>query len=207
VLITVSKQKGISHVGRKGIVLGKDRDWNYLYTGETGLTKKGLGWIDSYMYKSFSVIVYYETEPGSSQVRLGAFKWIRAGWKNFNMVKTRHIHNGLIRFGETYKTILEHPNLPEVSTLSREFSKISALSNETLRGKSKAYLKALKTKHANYSGHKGELCAKVFENDDYVPALKREELLSIVSLEYMKELLGMGRGFKQTLSRIYLPPE
>ena len=44
-----------SNIGRKGCVVGDDANWNYLYSDETGLTKTGLGWVDSYMYDAHSI--------------------------------------------------------------------------------------------------------------------------------------------------------
>ena len=61
ILISLSKQADISDVGKRGVVLGDDTDWTYLYSDKKGLDKPGLGWVSSYMYDSFSIIVYYET--------------------------------------------------------------------------------------------------------------------------------------------------
>jgi hypothetical protein len=41
-LISISKQKDKSDVGRKGIVLGSDDNWDYLYSGRKGLSMRGL---------------------------------------------------------------------------------------------------------------------------------------------------------------------
>ena len=37
VFVSLSRQIGNSLVGKKGVVLGDDQDWNYLYSGETGI--------------------------------------------------------------------------------------------------------------------------------------------------------------------------
>ncbi len=73
-LISIAKQKDRSDVGRKGLILGKDKDWHYFYSGQIGLTKRGLGWVDSYMYDSFSVSFYYELDEETPRVRCGMFK-------------------------------------------------------------------------------------------------------------------------------------
>ena len=39
-LITVSKQINISDVGKKGVILGNDDDWNYYYSGEPGSARR-----------------------------------------------------------------------------------------------------------------------------------------------------------------------
>ena len=45
VLISISKQIDKSDIGKKGVILGNDDDWNYYYSGVPGSTKTGLGWI------------------------------------------------------------------------------------------------------------------------------------------------------------------
>jgi hypothetical protein len=58
VLISVSSQNDLSEVGKKGCIVGDDKNWNYLYSNETGLNKTGMGWVDSYMYYAHSVLIY-----------------------------------------------------------------------------------------------------------------------------------------------------
>ena len=103
ILISISKQTDVSDVGKRGVVLGADTDWTYLYSDKKGLDKPGLGWVSSYMYDSFSIIVYYETRGEVTRVKCGAFKWLDAGWQRINMVKKHHIYKGLERFGQAYK--------------------------------------------------------------------------------------------------------
>ncbi len=59
-LISISKQKDRSDVGKKGIVLGSDDNWDYFYSGEKGLSMPGLGWVSSYMYNSIGISFLYE---------------------------------------------------------------------------------------------------------------------------------------------------
>ena len=42
VLVSLSKQIDKSDVGKKGIILGNDNDWNYYYSGEPGFTRPAL---------------------------------------------------------------------------------------------------------------------------------------------------------------------
>ncbi|MBW2408631.1 MAG: hypothetical protein JRF72_02460 [Deltaproteobacteria bacterium] len=107
VLISISKQKDVSDVGHKGFVLGPDENWDYIYTGKPGLTITGLGWVRSHMYDSYGISVYYELDPGAPMVRCAAFKWVRAGWSRINVVKKSHIYEGILRFSNSYKAILE----------------------------------------------------------------------------------------------------
>ncbi len=93
-LISVSNQKGISDVGRKGLILGNDEDWNYIYSGEAGTTLPGTGWADTYMYGSASITIYYELGTNPKQVKCAVFKWLDAGWLGINFVKPAHIRKG-----------------------------------------------------------------------------------------------------------------
>ena len=79
VLLSMSRQRDKSDVGKKGLVLGSDDEWNYLYTGEKGCTRTGLGWVDSYMYNSESIMIYYEMSEPTPHVRCAVFKWVDAG--------------------------------------------------------------------------------------------------------------------------------
>ena len=86
VFLSISKQRDVSEVGKKGTALGEEGDWDYLYSGETGLNKTGLGWVKSYIYDSFSVIVFFETGDREPKLVCGSFKWLNAGWARMNMV-------------------------------------------------------------------------------------------------------------------------
>lgn len=78
-LISLSKQAGISNVGRKGLIIGGDDQWNYYYSNEAGLNRAGFGWVDSYMYDSKSLAFYVDGTPTGNTVRVGVFKWLQAG--------------------------------------------------------------------------------------------------------------------------------
>jgi hypothetical protein len=112
VLVSVSKQISKSNVGKKGVILGNDNDWNYYYSGEPGTPKTGLGWVKSYIYDCFSVGVYVESSTAPTMLRAGVFHWLRAGWSGINFVKSNHILNGMKRFARDCRMILESPRLP-----------------------------------------------------------------------------------------------
>ena len=144
VFITVSKQADVSTVGKKGYVLGSDSDWDYLYSGKTGLTLPALGWVKSYMYDSRGINIYYAIEPTAPRVRCAGFKWLRAGWSGINMVQKKHIYRGLKRFGATFKEIVESPSLPPVNRLAGDFARIRGLSQDALKLKMDIYSNVLK---------------------------------------------------------------
>jgi hypothetical protein len=186
VLVSLSKQKDVSGVGKKGAVLGSDEDWSYLYSGVKGLNKKGLGWVSSYMYDSYSVIVYMEMEPGKQPVKCGTFKWLRAGWSNINMVKKEHIYRGLQRYAETYKSIIETLTEPDADKFAQVFAHISDLDVATLRDANQSYLQSIKERYAQDRSLSAKWIAKLFKDDSYVNSMDRDELQSVLVLEYLK---------------------
>ena len=191
VLISVSKQINVSDVGKKGSVLGKDGNWDYFYSGQNGLNKPGLGWVNSYMYDSYTVSVFIEQDgAGSRRVRCGVFKWLRAGWADVNMVQNQHIYKGLQRYSETVKEILEHPSLPEPVKMAEIFSVISAFSADELRDKVKKYITQLSQKYRADASSGGKLIAETIKDDSYLSQLSQYQMQSVLSIEYIKFLLG-----------------
>jgi hypothetical protein len=190
VFVSLSKQRDTSNVGKKGVVLGSDDSWSYLYSGIKGLNKTGLGWVSSYMYDSYSIIVYYEMEPGKPLVKCGAFKWLNAGWKKINMVKKNHIYRGLQRYAETYKSIIENLSQPDADKITRAYAHISDLDDATLRDANQSYLKSVKERYADDRSLSAKWIAHLFEDDAYVKTMSRNELQSVLVLEYLKHALG-----------------
>jgi len=189
ILISLSKQTDISDVGKKGIVLGPDTDWTYLYSDKKGLDKAGLGWVSSYMYDSFSIVVYYETRGETTRVKCGAFKWLNAGWKKINMVKKHHIYKGLERFGQACKSIVEDPSLRDVTVMEGGFSRIAAMETGELQQLNRSYLKSIRERYADDKSLSSRWVADLLK-DEQVEKMDRYELSSVLMLEYFKNVLG-----------------
>jgi len=190
VLLSISKQSSVSEVGKKGVILGPDDNWTYLYSGQNGITRPGLGWVSSYMYDSYSVAVYAQLEKGQPGVRCGTFKWINAGWSKINMVKKEHIHRGLVRYAKTFKEIIEDPVLPGVDEIAETYSQIRGYSLAQLQDKFHSYLSALETHHRNDASFPQEWFQEWFKSKRYLKQLKKEEMESVLMVEYMKHTLG-----------------
>jgi len=194
VLVSVACQNEPSDIGRKGLVVGPDSDWNYLYSAETGLTKTGLGWVDSYMYKAYSVLVFVaDTEAGV--VRAGSFKWLNAGWAKVNMVKQMHIVNGIKRFAADFKAVLESPRLPQAGELAAMYRELQGNSPESLRAQVAPYLDAIAA-----GGSSSSLAGpfkELLTSGEYLRAMSREEMVKIVLKEFLKQRLG-----RQTLIQV-----
>ena len=190
VLISISKQKDVSDVGNKGFVLGADENWDYVYTGKPGLTIAGLGWVRSYMYDSFGISVYYELDPTAPMVRCAAIKWIRAGWSRINVVKKYHIYEGILRFSNSYKEIMESSHLPGADALAGFFSRVRALDIEELRDNIAHYPRILKNRYSLSPLPEAKWTPELFDNRDYWANMSKEEMQSLIMLEYMKSILG-----------------
>jgi len=192
-LITISKQKDKSDVGRKGIVLGSDDNWDYLYSGRKGLSMPGLGWVSSYMYNSIGISFLYEVDSKKPVVRYAAFKWLRAGWADMNVVKNKHIHKGLVRYAKDLKMILEHPLLPEASELAKLFSDFENYPPEDIRAKVKSHLTALKNRYNGNKLSSGKNFPKNLNIRKYLNQMTNKEIYALLVVEYMKSILGKNR--------------
>ena len=190
VLISISKQKDVSDVGYKGFVLGPDENWDYVYTRKPGLTITGLGWVRSYMYDSFGISVYYELDHAAPMVRCAAFKWVRAGWSRINVVKKSHIYDGILRFSKSYKEILESAHLPDADALAGYYAKVRALDTERLRDRIADYPRILKNRYSPLPPPGAKWEPEIFNHREYWANLSKEEMQSLIMLEYMKLMLG-----------------
>ena len=190
VLLSVSKQTSVSEVGKKGVILGPDDDWTYLYSGQNGISRPGLGWVNSYMYDSYSVAVYAQLEKGRPGVRCGTFKWVNAGWAKVNMVKKEHIYDGLLRYAKTFKEILEAPVLPGIDRIAAIYAQVQSYSLPQLQEKFNNYLSALEARHRNDKAFPQKWFQEWFKSNRYLQQLTKGEMESVLMVEYLKHSLG-----------------
>jgi hypothetical protein len=195
VMISLSRQRSPSEVGHKGQVLGEDDDWNYFYSGLKGLSMPGLGWVKSHMFDAFAVMVYIQQESPNSGIRTrcGIFKWLRAGWADMNLVRSKHVYRGLQRYAGSFKRILEFPALPPPGRLAATFASLDRMPLAELKTQSRTYFKRL----ADRSGGKNQVLKKEFAEllagEDFLKGMSREEMAAIQVLEHMKFLLRKNR--------------
>jgi len=187
VLISLGKQRDVSEVGKKGVILGPDDEWNYLYTGNAGVPKFGLGWVRAYMYDSYSIMVYCETDPAAPLTRLGIFKWVRAGWQDINMVRSYHIYRGMQRFAKGLTEVLNNPRLADESAIAAEVARIRRLSQDELKSATRRYLDRLKEKYRDSDTLSDSDTAALFEDDRYLNQLTRDQMESMLIIEYLKD--------------------
>jgi hypothetical protein len=190
VIISISKQKDRSDVGKKGYVLGSDDNWDYFYSGKPGLAVAGLGWVRSYMYESSGINIYYEMDPDAALLRCGTFKWLRAGWSQINAVKNHHIHDGMKRFAKSFKEIMEYPSLPHINAFSAAFSKIKGMPENELTERIKIYLSILENRYGHDYRPPRAWSPKIFKDQSPWFQMSTEAKQSVLMMEYMKHALG-----------------
>lgn len=203
-VISISKQVDVSDVGRKGYIVGKDEDWNYFYSGVPGLNITGLGWVKSYMFDSAGISIYTETGTGPGLVRTANFKWIRAGWSNINVVESKHIYQGMVRFARAFKEVLESPRLPAVKTFEDDCLRIAALSDSALRDKMKTYRYLLAARSERAQDGSGKNLPESFWDEGVWGRMTREEMESTLILETFKAHLG--KTTEEEVCRLSLLP-
>lgn len=186
VLITISKQIDISDIGKKGVILGNDEDWNYYYSGVPGSAKAGLGWVKSYIYDYFSVGVHVESGSSPSMVRVGSFQWIRAGWSDINFVKTSHIIKGMKRNAKNSKTILESPKLPAPKQIVSNYQRLSALPKNDLVER----YNALQQARQSLAILSGKIKTNDIKKQDSYANTPKEQIIEELMLEYFKITMG-----------------
>jgi hypothetical protein len=185
-MVSVSKQVSTSGVGKKGVILGNDNDWNYYYSGQPGTPKTGLGWVKSYIYDYFSVGVYVESSTASAMVRSGVFQWLRAGWTGINFVKSSHIIRGLERFARDSRMILESPRLPDPNQM---ISTYQSLSNIPAGDLIKKYT-ALRQAQRSLAIQLGKISKSEGEEQLSFANTPKEQMVEELMLEYLKITLG-----------------
>jgi len=186
IMISLSDQIDKSAVGKKGLILGPDENWDYLYTDEEGINKMGLGWVRSRIYKSNNIMIFYDNNREGSSVRCAVFNWIKAGWAGLNMVNNQHIYNGIIRFANNFKAILENATLPAPKELAHHLARFEKMPLNELRNRTRLYLKSLENRYAN----RKKMIVKLIKNQSYINKLHREEMVSMLIKEYTKVLIG-----------------
>jgi hypothetical protein len=183
-LLTASRQAAPSDVGKKGYpVTTRNGGTIYCYSGKKGLTKPGLGWVDSYIYTSLAITVYLEDAPGSDSLTAISYKWINAGWMGKNMVRSHHIVTGIQRFAEHLGRFLKSPNIPDPNGLVALVRRLEAGEEKALRGVLEKQLKALvdpRQKRASMMDR------------GYVEGLDHAELVAGVLSNHLESLMSGG---------------
>ncbi|EGB15261.1 hypothetical protein DND132_2056 [Pseudodesulfovibrio mercurii] len=189
VLISVSQQDGKSEVGRKGAILDDTR-WDYFYSGQEGLNRGMIGWMDTFTYASGSVQVFVEQDAAAPRSTVFLFKWLKAGWAGMNVVQRSHIYDGTLRYVRSFAKVVESPDLtPEYlaeglhTVLTMPDSRMDGLIREYARNFEARFKDAPKLQSSDY--------AKVIRDGGYAEVLDDKARRSVLALEKLKSMLGM----------------
>jgi len=188
--ISVTRQMNPSTVGRQGVIIGPDTDWNYFYSGKKGLNQAGLGWVSSYMYDASSVSILFEPGASRTQTRFVTFKWLRAGWSGINMVRQENIIEGCRRFASGFKKVLESPQLPEAEQLIDMYARIKSLSDQDLTARLQPIGKGLQKLSRTDPGLSRSDFQKMIESGKYLREMSREERENLLMSESVKFAIG-----------------
>ena len=194
VWISLSRQMHVSDVGRKGFALGNTDTWDFIYSDQPGLTLPGMGWVQSYMYDSFSCAVYIQTAAAPARVKVALFKWLRAGWQGMNFVRNTHIQQGLVRYATNFKNILESKALPPVEEMAAAVAAIDRMPLTGLQSLNRAYLDDLAARYGESADFPQSWFEDQVVNGDFVESLTPTHLKAVAFLEYMKDALGRTRS-------------
>ncbi len=190
-LLSVSKQQDQSGVGRKGVVIGEDKDWNYFYTDEEGLTTGGLGWVNSYMFDSFSVTVLSADPAAPGRTRHAMFKWLRAGWSGMNMVRPNHVRNGCQRFAQSLIRLMESDNLPDPDALAAMSKRVQAMDEQEVLRTLQPYIKNLQKVGSEDSILSRRAYQRILNQDNPLEHYTLYAKQSLVMKEFLKNAVGV----------------
>ncbi len=192
VLFSVSSMPEKSSVGFKGLIVGNDNDWQYVYSPEIGTNIPMLGWAETYLYQSASVNVFIEQEPGAKQTKMVSFKWVNAGWSGMNVVKKEHVLNGLQRFFNAFKRILESKSRPTPDELKAFYAELNALDDAALRQKLAPLAASFVNRQDEVDGLDDKAIQGVIADNGYANTLTRPQLIHEVAKLYLREKIGLG---------------
>lgn len=188
VLLSIARQDGLSEIGKKGVVID-DASWEYFYSDIDGLTKGGIGWMDTYLYGSWSVSAYVE-EPGGARTTNVVFKWLRAGWAKMNVVRPKHILAGCRRFADAFRTVIGSDKLPPAEDIAAKVREITSMPDQEMERKINEYALAFQRAYGSHPELSGSDFSSLLDNGAYAKTLDRAERIGVLLLEYLKNRLG-----------------
>ena len=171
-VLSVSVQPEPSEVGVKGYSLGRDHEGRYVYSGEQGLTRAGLGWVSSRIQTNVSIGVYVQESDAS--VRSGVFQWMRAGWSGLSVVTEGHVAASLVR----YRSLLSDwiaSGPPDPQRLEAIFAEAERMSDDELRVRAGTVLGRWRA----LAEREGVRAAERILADGYEEMLDRGELVAL----------------------------
>lgn len=189
--VSVSRQQDTSSVGKKGAIVGKDTNWDYVYTNEDGATARGIGWMDTYMYDSSTVTVFFDEGPGSRTTQYTVFKWLKAGWANLNVVKRSHIISGTRRFLDGFRRIIEDSNLPPAEDIAQQMRHFESAPEAELVASLQPFCRKVELVAAKDDVLSRSEFQKLIKDAGYADHLNKDELINDLMKQFIKSRLGI----------------
>jgi hypothetical protein len=186
-LFMISMQTKPSRIGLKGAILGKDPNWNYIYTGAKGSTLPMVGWAETHIYSAATVSIWVDAAGG---LTVYTFKWLKAGWSGLNMVNTSHISTGISRYLSGLTQVLGSDRRPAVAAIAARVKELQAMSDDELAAALAPYSEKL-ARLAKAQRLDGADFAKALQNGGYARRMSRENRIAELLKSYIKDQLGM----------------
>lgn len=196
VFISVSKQKEVSEVGKKGYVFRDCDSEYYVYSDKPGLNRFGLGSIKSYLYDALGLTIYIEDHPGL--LKCGTYKWLNGGWAGMNLIKEKHILKGIKEFADRRKAFMESETLPATDEIISFCSQYKKLSEGELRARLQPYLTRIKAICESRDCPSG--IKKSTDIDRFVNCMTADEKRSMLASAEIKQFMKTGRNRQMKLS-------
>lgn len=187
-IVSVSRMAAKSDVGKKGCPFGPKGDWYFFYSGLPGNLMTGVSWAEASMYDAVTVFVMREETPGKTSVSL--LKWVKAGWKSMNMVKSNHIFEGCKLFATNLKSVIKAPNLPSPEAIAQANAAISKMSEEEMRQKLEPQVELLLASVQNNDDLQREEFEPILQKGKYLEKFTKQELQAELIKNYMREAVG-----------------
>ena len=189
-LISISWQKGKSEVGKKAATIGDYSNWDFVYSGAKGTLATGIGWAETYIYSSTSLIVFYEDAPGGKDTGYAMYRWMDAGWSGMNMVKQSHITAGAERSFAGLKAFMESPKRPAPAAIAEHIGALQALDLPVLQERFAPYSAKVEEAAATVDALKTDDFQKVIKDGGYGKSMTKDELIAAFAVDYIKQQLG-----------------
>lgn len=189
-LISIGWQRGKSEVGKKAAVIGEYSDWDFVYSGAKGTLATGIGWAETFIYASASIVVFYEDAPGGAGTGYAMYRWMDAGWSGMNMVKPHHMREGAERSFQGLKEFLESPRRPPASAIATHVASLEKQDLAVLRESFKPYGEKVEAAAATVDALKTEDFQKVIKNAGYGGSLSKNEIIGAMNVNFIKQQLG-----------------
>lgn len=188
IAIIANLQQKTSSIAKKAVIYGDEENWNYVYSNLYGGTSASVGWVKSCVYDSAMVLVLVEN---GSTTELFLFKWLRAGWLRINVATSSHIYRGSVRVLASIAKVFSSPTLPSIQDIATQHATLSQLSDNALTKKLFEYSKKLSDISKTIEPLATSPWQKFIANNGYATSLTRQEKISLLMKNYLKNVIGV----------------